>query len=126
MLKQIILIITVVFLASCDKEIQLPLDPNASMLVIDGNITDEAGPYFIKITNSIEVGSTQNYPVVENATVMIYDNQGVRDTLSYTKDGAYQTKRIKGIYGNTYFLEVIVMNYTGLPSRDLIILDLLK
>jgi hypothetical protein len=108
MLKHIILFITVVLLASCDKEIQLPLDPNASMLVIDGSITDQAGPYFIKITRSIDVGSTQNYPVVDNATVMIYDNQGLRDTLSYTKDGAYQTKRIKGIYGNTYFLEVIV------------------
>lgn len=108
MLKQIILIIAVVFLASCDKEIQLPLDPNASLLVIDGSITDQAGPYFIKITRSIDVGSTQNYPVVDNATVLVYDNQGMRDTLSYTKDGNYQTKRMKGIYGNTYFLEVTV------------------
>lgn len=108
MLKQIILLFTVVFLASCDKEIQLPLDPNSTMLVIDGSVTDQVGPYFVKITKSIDVSSTQNNPVVENATVMIYDNQGVRDTLTYTKNGAYQTKRIKGIYGNTYFLEVIV------------------
>ena len=108
MLKQIILFITVVFLASCDKEIQLPLDPNASTLVIDGSITDQAGPYFIKITKSIDVGSTQNYPVVNNANVLVYDNQGVRDTLTYIKNGLYQTSRIKGVYGKTYFLEVTV------------------
>ena len=108
MLKRIIFFISIIFFVACDKEIRLPLDPNASMLVIDGSITDQAGPYFIKITKSIDVSSTQNYPVVENASVIIYDNQGVRDTLSYTKNGQYQTKRIKGTYGNTYFLEVTV------------------
>jgi hypothetical protein len=91
MLKRIIFFISIIFFVACDKEIRLPLDPNASMLVIDGSITDQAGPYFVKITKSIDVSSTQNYPVVENASVIIYDNQGVRDTLSYTKNGQYLT-----------------------------------
>ena len=38
-----------IFLIGCEKEIQLPLDPNQSLLVIDGSITDEAGPYYIKL-----------------------------------------------------------------------------
>jgi len=29
-----------IFLLGCEKEIQLPLDPNQSLLVIDGSITD--------------------------------------------------------------------------------------
>jgi hypothetical protein len=34
------------------------LDPNASLLVIDGSITDEPGPYFVKLSKSIDIGNT--------------------------------------------------------------------
>ena len=108
MLKQIIYLFTVVFLASCEKEIQLPLATNASLLVIDASITDQPGPYFVQLSKSKEIGNTQSYPSVENANVIIFDNQGQRDTLSYTKNGIYQTKKIKGVFGNTYNLEVMV------------------
>ena len=108
MLKQIIYLFTVVFLASCEKEIQLPLPTNASLLVIDASITDQPGPYFVHLSKSKEIGNTQSYPFVENASVIIFDNQGQRDTLSYTKNGIYQTKKIKGVFGNTYNLEVVV------------------
>ena len=108
MLKQIILLIAVVFFTSCEKEIQLKLDPNASLLVIDANITDQAGPYIVKLYKSIAINNTQSYPFVENAMVVIFDNQGQRDSLEYKKNGVYQTKKIKGISGKTYFLEVLV------------------
>ncbi len=108
MLKQIILFFTVVFLASCEKEIQLPLDPNASLLVIDGSITDQVGPYYVQISKSKAVDNTQNYPMVENARVIIFDNNGQRDTLTYTNKGIYQTNTIRGVYGNTYNLEISV------------------
>lgn len=108
MQKRIILFFTVVFFASCDKEIQLPLDPNASLLVIDASITDEPGPYFVQLSKSKEISNTQSYAYVENASIIIYDNTGQRDTLAYTKNGIYQTKRIQGTYGNTYHLEVLV------------------
>ena len=108
MLKRIILFCTVVFLASCDKEIQLQLDPNSSLLVIDASVTDEVGPYFVKLSKSKDVSNTQSYPIVENARVILFDNQGQRDTLSYTNNGIYQTNSIKGIAGRTYNLEVVV------------------
>ncbi len=99
---------TIIIFIGCDKEIQLPLDPNASLLVIDGSITDEPGPYFVKLSKSIDIGNTNGNPLVNNASVIISDNQGIRDTLIQNINGLYQTKKIRGFYGNTYFLEVMV------------------
>ena len=37
-------------LIGCDKEISLVLDDNKPVLVIDGSITDQAGPYFVQLS----------------------------------------------------------------------------
>jgi hypothetical protein len=96
-----------IFLIGCEKEIQLPLDPNQSLLVIDGSITDEAGPYYIKLSKSASISVSSNFLAITNATVIIRDNFGTVDTLLHEKEGRYKTKKIKGIYGNTYYLEVL-------------------
>jgi hypothetical protein len=95
-----------VFLLSCEKEIQLPLDPNQSLLVIDGSITDEAGPYYLKLSKSIAISAPSNFLAVTNGLVIIKDNFGQIDTLKHEKEGRYKTNKIKGVYGNTYYLEV--------------------
>ena len=93
MLKQIIYLFTVVFLASCEKEIQLPLPTNASLLVIDASITDQPGPYFVHLSKSKEIGNTQSYPFVENASVIIFDKEIPSPilTMAFTK-----LKKLKG------------------------------
>ena len=97
-----------IFLLGCKKEIQLPLDPNQSLLVIDGSITDEAGPYYIKLSKSTNISATSNFLAVTNAIVIVKDNLGLIDTLKHEKEGSYKTNKIKGTYGNTYYLEVQV------------------
>lgn len=98
----------IVFIAiwGCDKEITLPLDENQSMLVIDAVVTDEVGPYYVKLTKSVAVSAVSKFPEVSNALVIMKDNFGLSDTLKYTSNGLYLTNKIKGAYGNTYFLEV--------------------
>ena len=109
MLKRLnIFLICTVCLLGCDKEINLSLDKNTSMFVIEANITDQAGPYFVKLTKTIAVTDKNIFPVVTNASVTIADNLGEKDTLLYTKDGIYQTTKLRGKYGNTYYLEVQV------------------
>lgn len=90
----------------CDKEITLPLDENQSMLVIDAVVTDEVGPYYVKLTKSVAVSAVSKFPEVSNALVIMKDNFGLSDTLKYTSKGLYVTNKIKGAYGNTYFLEI--------------------
>jgi len=109
MIKKIsVYCIVLIALWGCEKEITLSLDQNQSMLVIDAAITDEAGPYYVKLTNSVAVSDNSKFPVVANATVIMKDNLGLSDTLKYMKDGIYSTKKLKGVYGNTYFLEVLL------------------
>ena len=97
-----------IFLIGCEKEIQLALDPNQSLLVIDGSITDEVGPYYINLSKSTSISAPSNYFAVTNALVIVKDNLGQIDTLKHEKEGRYKTNKIKGIYGNTYYLEVQV------------------
>ena len=97
-----------IFLIGCEKEIQLALDPNQSLLVIDGSITDEVGPYYINLSKSTSISASSNYFAVTNALVIVKDNLGQIDTLKHEKEGRYKTNKIKGIYGNTYYLEVQV------------------
>lgn len=107
-----------IFLISCKKEIQLPLDPNQSILVIDGSITDEVGPYYIRLNKSIGISENSNYPTITNAIVIVKDNTGIIDTLKHEKMGVYKTNKIKGVYGNTYTLEIFVeeKKYTAVST----------
>jgi len=112
----------ILLLTSCDKVITLPIKDNEAKVVIEANITDEPGPYFVRLTRSINLNETNIYPVIENGTVVISDNTGIKDTLKYSKDGIYKTKLIQGVYGRTYNLEVNVegKNFTAtttMPSK---------
>jgi len=106
--KYFITFLVGIFLIGCEKEIQLALDPNQSLLVIDGSITDEVGPYYINLSKSTSISAPSNYFAVTNALVIVKDNLGQIDTLKHEKEGRYKTNKIKGIYGNTYYLEVQV------------------
>lgn len=115
-LKPYIFILLTVFLfASCDKVITLPIENNESKVVIEANITDQPGPYFVTLSRSIELNEPNKYPMISNGIVVISDNSGVKDTLKYLTAGVYRTKLIKGVYGRTYFLDVNVdgQHYTA-------------
>ena len=94
--------------ASCEKVITLPIEINDSKVIIEANITDQPGPYFVKLSKSISINEPNIYPIVSNGSIIISDNMGIKDTLKHTSGGVYKTNRIRGVYGNTYFLEVNV------------------
>lgn len=95
-------------LASCEKIITLPVESNEQKMVIEANITDQPGPYFVKLTKSVGLGEANVYPFIDNALVIIVDDLGNKDTLVNTSGGIYKTRSIVGVYGRTYFLEVKV------------------
>lgn len=101
-------IIIAVFLASCEKEINIDLNSSDAQYVIDGMITDEPGPYYVTITKSVNFSDSNDYPPITDALVIISDNTGVVDTLTESSDGIYHTKTIVGTPGNKYNLSVSV------------------
>jgi hypothetical protein len=108
-------------LIGCDKEISLVLDDNKPVLVIDGSITDQAGPYFVQLSMTTPITNPTRINGVNNARVIITDQAGVKDSLQLVSNGLYKTQKIKGIEGGTYNLEVLVdqKKYTASATMPL-------
>jgi len=100
-----IILIAVVF-TSCEKTVDLKYKSNTSKIIIEGNITNEPTPYFVKITKSVSLSATGNYPTIDNAVVTISDNAGNNETLIPLANGMYRTNTLIGVIGRTYTLTV--------------------
>lgn len=109
-MKKIVFIIALftTILIGCDKEISLVLDDSKPVLVIDGSISDQAGPYFVQLSLSTTINNPTRIIGVNNARVTITDQAGIKDSLQFISNGLYKTQKIKGIEGGTYNLEVVV------------------
>lgn len=106
-MKNIIFIILSLFLlTSCEKEIDLDLDDRSGNIVIEGNITNQAGPYTVRITKSVAFTQSNQYPAVTGAQVVLSDNTGQTETLQYVGNGNYITTAFAGVTGRTYTLKI--------------------
>lgn len=106
-MKNIFLIILSFFLiTSCEKESDLDLEDQSGKIVIEGNITDQVGPYFVRITKSVAFTQTNQYPPIENAQVTLSDDLGQTENLEYVGNGFYQAYTFQGQSGRTYTLKI--------------------
>ncbi|SIQ06868.1 protein of unknown function [Chryseobacterium sp. RU37D] len=94
-------------LTGCEEIIELPLADESGKIVIEGEVDDAPGPYFIRITRSAKISDfiISDFPVVENAQVIIKDNHGQTETLKY-QNGYYVTKIFTTKPGDIYTLSV--------------------
>lgn len=107
-MKNFILIITsLFFIVSCEKEIDLDLENQSGKIVIEGNVTDQEGPYFVRITKSVDFTQENEYPPVENMFVELSDDLGQKEVLQYLNNGYYQTSYFQGQPGRTYTLKIL-------------------
>ena len=74
----------VLFSNSCIDEYWPELDKYENLLVVDGYISNEPGPYEVKLSLSSKVDQLTTNPV-PNATVIIMDDQGVSEVLTETE-----------------------------------------
>lgn len=100
---------TVLVFTSCIDPFSVHIPGIDQLLVVDGMITDQPGPYSVKLLWSSGVENVLNLPnPVEDAQVVIFDDAGNSETLTYHKKGIYRTKvnGIQGTIGRTYHLEI--------------------
>ncbi|RYC70926.1 DUF4249 domain-containing protein [Spirosoma sordidisoli] len=96
-------------LAGCVTEYQpetLSLPPG---LVVEGQVTDQPGPYTVRLTRTGDY-SNQGFNLLEQgATLTIEDNAGNRETLTEVAGGTYQTKAngLRGLAGRRYKLTIL-------------------
>jgi hypothetical protein len=79
-----------------------------SVLVVDGKVTDEAGPFRVRLTRSVKVNVLYYLDPVLDADVRIYDDKGNFFQLYSVNYGWYESedKNLKGVPGNAYTLSV--------------------
>lgn len=92
----------------CKKIIQVSLDNISPQIVIEGNVTDDAGPYQVQITRSVNYAADNVFPPVTDAVVSITDSTtGQTDVLLEVDSGVYATQFLTGKPTHTYQLMVI-------------------
>ena len=95
----------VIVLMACKKIINVDLNNAASQLVIEG-IVSNTSPTQIVISRSVKFSSSNNFPTVSNATVIIKDNLNNSYTLKENTAGNYSSNSVIGVPGRTYNLSV--------------------
>lgn len=95
---------------SCVEPFTSVLDEtnSAPLLVVDGQITNQEGPFRIRLSTSVPVNSNSYPAPVSDADIKIYDDKGDLFNLRYAKDGWYETadKKLKGVPGYAYTLSI--------------------
>ncbi len=91
----------------CVEEYMPEIDRYENLLVVDGMITTDPGPYKVKLSRSSGLQNPQYIPQ-ESATLIIRDDQGYTETLTEMEPGVYMTSPIgiQGETGKSYQLEV--------------------
>lgn len=116
----IIIFLASLFLVSCTERIDINVNSSNPVLVVQGNITNDAGPYVVQLSKTIDFDKANTFPAVSNAFVVISDNAGNKDTLTETPSGSgiYLTNSIQGVVGRTYTLTIKSegKDYTAMAS----------
>jgi len=99
-------VIFLLFLASCEKVIEVDLNSASPKFVIEGMVTDGDGPQQVRITRTKNFDENNTFEGIDSAEVIIADDEGNNAILSYYGNGIYQTADLSGVPGNTYYLSV--------------------
>jgi hypothetical protein len=123
----ILLYIVSMSIRSCIEpfEPELIKNDSESMLVVAGQITDEEGPFKVRLTTSVPVNKTFNLIPVMNADVRVFDDKGLSIRLYGNKDGLYEStdKNLKGIPGNSYTLSILTAEGIEYESSSVVMQD---
>lgn len=104
-------VLLTVILASCTKVIDVNLNDAAKKYVVEGNVTNQPGPYTVQLTQTKNFSDDNNFPGVSGATISITDvTAGTTEVLKETAPGVYQTQQLQGREGRTYKLDVVIGN----------------
>ena len=97
-------------LFSCEEPFNPDIDIETyeSMLVFEGLITNETGPFRVRLSSSVPLDTTVNEVPVSGALVEIFDTNGKMYTLYEHADGWYETpeKDLQAQEGVGYSLNV--------------------
>jgi hypothetical protein len=110
------------FASACQKVVSLDLNNDAPQLVIQGEVTDQPGPYTVTLAQGVDFYSDNLFQGISGAVVTISDGQ-TSDSLTETTPGTYITRSLQGRPGVTYTLSVMVSgrSYTAFSTMPAVV-----
>ena len=124
MIKSLLLFVGVLLLVSCLDRLNVVIPEDYSKdVIVDGLITDEPGPYTVKITRAIKIDGPQVVGSgISAKRVIISDNAGNSEILEQKEVGVYQTKAngIRGMVSREYQVRIEMLDgkiFESIPDR---------
>mgnify|MGYP000008085226 CR=1 FL=1 len=103
-----------------------PFDPGITdyekVLVVEGLITDQPGPYRVTLSRTTPINSEEAI-AEEGALVRISDDHGNEAVLQETSPGVYETQKtdIQGVSGRAYTLHIHTYNGQTFESEQVVL-----
>ena len=93
--------------SSCREEFMPDVEKYDNLLVVDGMITNEPGPYTIRLSRSSNVNKP-DYNPLPDCQVILHEKAGSSEVLKEVEPGVYKTDSggIRGQVGKSYKLEI--------------------
>ena len=107
-IKFIILSFFFTLIYSCTEKFYPEIDADVSILVIDGKITNDSGPYEVRLFRTVDLIKVDTLKPEANAEIILKDDLGNSELFQEIRPGVYQTvySIIKGEVGQTYWIEI--------------------
>lgn len=94
-------------LTSCEDVVDLNVPAGQPLLAVDGAVTDQAGPYVVRLTQTAPYFTNEAAPPVTGAVVVLSDDAGERETLRERSPGVYATTgTLRGRVDGQYTLQI--------------------
>jgi len=121
--RLLIIILFLIAEGSCVDRIDIDTGTATNFpIVVDGFISDQPGPYTIKITKSFDIESKQSIKAPISAKrIFLSDDQGTSEQLVELSQGVYQSAPdgIRGEVGHAYMLRIEFLDgrvYESIPD----------
>jgi len=103
--------LVLILLHNCREPFDVEVPAGNSLLVVNAMITDQPGPYMVKLSRSSPLGSF-DFPAEIGSVVTIESASGEIETLEEAHDGYYFTSEggIRGAVGEQYRLSIQTRN----------------
>ena len=113
--------LVLLFLFSCVDRIDFGVEMQRDFpLAIDGMITDEPGPYSVKVSTAFDIDSKINLRAdAAVQEMLIIDDLGNTETLALARPGEYRTVTagFRGVIGRAYQLRVTLLDGSVFESE---------
>lgn len=104
-IKNILAVIIVTTLISCEEVIDIDLNSSNPVLVAEG-VINTGSTAMVKLSYTTDYFDTEQAHAEENATIVISDNEGNSEILLHIADGLYLGSEIIGTSNNQYMVTI--------------------